>query len=165
MAHEPGKRALFERLVTELRGAVGASARFDQAVADALGLNRTDTRCIDLLDREGRLTAGELADRTGLTTGAITTVIDRLERAGYARRAADAADRRRVYVELTDMARSAADRFYADHTRRAEQLYERYTADQIAFLVEFLQGVREFNEGKASALEAVAASQRRHAKG
>ena len=164
MSHQ-GKRELFERLVTELRGAVGASARFDQAVADALGLNRTDTRCIDLLDREGRLTAGELADRTGLTTGAMTTVIDRLERAGYARRAADADDRRRVYVELTDTARTAADRFYADHARRAEQLYERYTADQIGFLVEFLQGIREFNEGKASALEAVTFSQRRHAKG
>ena len=100
-----------------------------------------------------------------MTTGAMTTVIDRLERAGYARRAADADDRRRVYVELTDTARTAADRFYADHARRAEQLYERYTADQIAFLVEFLRGVREFNEGKASALEAVTFSQRRHAKG
>ena len=77
-----------------------ATDRYDQAVADAIGINRTDMRCLDVIQREGPVPAGRLADETGLTTGAITTVLDRLERAGFARRTRDPADRRRVLVEL-----------------------------------------------------------------
>ena len=62
---------------------------FDQAIADHLGMNRTDMRCVDLIDQAGGMTAGELARAAGLTTGAVTAVIDRLERAGMARRVAD----------------------------------------------------------------------------
>ena len=148
------KRELFDRLILELRAAVAASARYDQAVADTLGFNRTDTRCIDLLSREGPLTPGELAARTGLTTGAITTVIDRLERASHVRRLPDPGDRRRVYVELTAEARNTAARFYSDHAQRAEQLYPRYTEDQVELLLDFLHGMREFNDRKACELEA-----------
>jgi DNA-binding MarR family transcriptional regulator len=147
------KRELFDRLIFELRAAVAASARYDQAVADALGFNRTDTRCIDLLDREGRLTPGELAARTGLTTGAITTVIDRLEKASHVRRVPDPGDRRRIYVELTAEARNTAARFYSDHAHRAEHLYPRYTEEQVELLLDFLRGMREFNDRKASELE------------
>src|ERR671932_2430246 len=94
------KRELFTELLSEVRMSHNATDRFDQAVADALGVNRTDMRCIDVLEREGPVTAGRLAEATGLTTGAITTVIDRLERAGMARRTRDPDDRRRVLVEL-----------------------------------------------------------------
>lgn len=66
--------------------------------ARKFGLNATDWKCGDLLDRHGRLTAGELAVRTGLTTGAVTTIIDRLEKAGMARRMRDPDDRRKVVV-------------------------------------------------------------------
>src|SRR5687767_13556347 len=75
---------------------------FDQAVADHVGMNRTDARCIDLVDQAGGMTAGELARAAGLTTGAVTAVVDRLEAAGLARRVADPADRRRVRIEATD---------------------------------------------------------------
>jgi DNA-binding MarR family transcriptional regulator len=155
------KRELFDRLIVELRAAVAASARYDQAVADALGFNRTDTRCIDLLDREGQLTAGELAARTGLTTGAITTVIDRLEKASHVRRLPDPSDRRRVYVELTAEARNTAAGFYSDHARRAEQLYPRYTEEQVELLLDFFRGMREFNDRKACELEASPSENRR----
>jgi len=84
----------------------------DQAVAEAIGLNRTDMRCLDVIQREGPVPAGRLADETGLTTGAITTVLDRLERAGFARRTRDPADRRRVLVELAPEARSGAGDYY-----------------------------------------------------
>src|SRR5207237_635619 len=73
------KRHLFDQLINEVRASQNATDRFDQAVADTVAMNRTDMRLIDLLEREGRLTAGELAAGTGLTTGAITTAIDRLE--------------------------------------------------------------------------------------
>ena len=67
----------------------------DQAVADYLGINRTDARCLDIIGRLGGVSAGRLARESGLSTGAVTTVLDRLERAGYARRTSDPGDRRR----------------------------------------------------------------------
>ena len=98
------KRQVFDELIDEVRRSQEATARFDQAVADAIGMNRTDMRCLDVLEREGPITAGALAEATGLTSGAMTTALDRLERAGYARRVRDRGDRRRVLVELTPKA-------------------------------------------------------------
>jgi len=147
------KRQVFAELIDEVRRSQGATDRFDQAVADALGMNRTDMRCTDVLDREGRVTAGRLAEVTGLTSGAITTVIDRLERAGMARRVPDPSDRRRVLVELTPETRERAGRFYAGHAERAEELYERYTEEQLTMLRDFVRQSREFNEHAAADLE------------
>ena len=76
-----------------------ATIMFHQAVADRLGLNPTDHRCVDRLLLNGPLTAGELASRTGLTTGAITAALDRLERAGFVARGDDPQNRRRVIVQ------------------------------------------------------------------
>jgi len=137
----------------EVRASQNATDRYDQAVADTLGLNRTDMRCIDILDREGRLAAGQLAAQTGLTSGAVTTVIDRLEKAGHARRVRDTTDRRRIYVELTGDARQSAGRFYAEHAELAESLYKQYTEEQIELLLEFVKRGRDFNERKAAELE------------
>jgi DNA-binding transcriptional ArsR family regulator len=71
---------------------------FHQAIAERLGLNATDHKALDLLGRAGPITAGELAELTGLTTGAITGIIDRLEKAGFVRRENDPKDRRRVII-------------------------------------------------------------------
>jgi DNA-binding MarR family transcriptional regulator len=148
------KRELFWQLIDEVRRSQLATDRFDQAVADALGLNRTDMRCTDVLDREGRVTAGRLAEATGLTSGAITTVIDRLERAGFARRVQDPADRRRVLVELTPEMRDRGRSFYVPHAEMAERLYKRYSEDELKLLLGFVREAREFNEREAMKLEA-----------
>src|SRR5690349_15820511 len=71
-----------------------ATIMFHQAVADRLGLNLTDHKCVDLLLLNGPLTAGELASLTALTTGAITAALDRLERGGFVKREDDPEDRR-----------------------------------------------------------------------
>lgn len=155
------KRERFNELIREIRASQSATDRYDQAVADALGLNRTDMRLVDLLDREGRATAGELAAQSGLTTGAITTALDRLEEAGYARRVRDAADRRRVFVELAPGVRERAGAFYAEHARVAEALYRRYSEQEIELLLEFVRRGRMFNERKAAELEATLAESRR----
>jgi DNA-binding MarR family transcriptional regulator len=148
------KRELFGQLIDEVRRSQLATDRFDQAVADALGLNRTDMRCTDVLDREGRVTAGRLAEATGLTSGAITSVIDRLERAGFARRVNDPADRRRVLVELTPETRERGRSFYVGHAEMAERLYKRYSEDELKLLLGFVRDAREFNEREAIKLEA-----------
>jgi DNA-binding MarR family transcriptional regulator len=147
------KRKVFQELISEVRMSQNATDRFDQAVAEALGVNRTDMRCIDVLDREGPVTAGRLAETTGLTTGAITTVIDRLERAGLARRLLDSGDRRRVLVDLIPEAHERANGFYRDHAKRAEAVYRRYTRPQLNLLLDFVREGREFNERQAAGLE------------
>ncbi|HKE72383.1 MAG TPA: MarR family transcriptional regulator [Acidimicrobiales bacterium] len=95
------RAAMTETLVSAGRALGHASSMFNHACAERLGLHPTDWECVTLLDdAPGGLTAGQLAELTGRTTGAITGVIDRLEAAGFARRARDPADRRRVVVEL-----------------------------------------------------------------
>src|SRR5690554_3683339 len=76
-----------------------ATILFHTAVADRLGLNVTDLKCYSLIRQAGSMSAGELAEQTHLTTGAITGVADRLEKVGLVRRGRDAADRRRVLIE------------------------------------------------------------------
>jgi DNA-binding MarR family transcriptional regulator len=147
------KRQVFSELLDEVRRSQGATDRFDQAVADALGMNRTDMRCTDVLDREGRVSAGRLAEVTGLTSGAITTAIDRLERAGFARRVPDPDDRRRVLVELTPETRERGRSFYLGHAELAEKLYHRYSEEQLRLLRDFVREGREFNEQAAAELE------------
>jgi DNA-binding MarR family transcriptional regulator len=137
-----------------------ATDRFDQAVADSVGANRTDMRCMDVIEREGPVTAGRLAEATGLTTGAITTVLDRLERAGLARRVRDGKDRRRVLVEVTPEARAGAAEYYGPHMELAERLYRRYTVAELELLLGFVREGREFNEREAARLEARLRSKR-----
>ena len=73
-----------------------------QAIAQSVGLNATDTKCVDLISShsDGAVTAGRLSDLTGLTTGAITHILDRLEKRGIVERVRDTADRRRVFVRV-----------------------------------------------------------------
>src|SRR5580704_19392550 len=110
MSREPSPERL--QLYAELGDEVRASQRstdvVDDLICQLLGVNRTDARCLDVLDERGSMSAGDLAEASRLTTGAITAVIDRLDRAGLARRVPDPADRRRVLVELTPKAYETA---------------------------------------------------------
>jgi DNA-binding MarR family transcriptional regulator len=148
------KSELFAQLIDEVRGSQSATARYDQAVAEALGLNRTDMRCLDVIERLGTLSAGELAAATGLTSGAMTTALDRLERSGYARRVPDPSDRRRVLIELTAQTAEIAERFYGEHLKQAQALFERYSEAEIELLLGFVRESREFNEREAERVEA-----------
>src|SRR5262247_794665 len=103
---------LLKQLEETLRKVSAQSVLLSDTVAKIVGLNSTDLECLDLLEIAGPTTAGRLAEHAGLTTGAMTAVIDRLERAGFARRLRDAEDRRCVRVEALP-----------DNLRRIELLY------------------------------------------
>jgi DNA-binding MarR family transcriptional regulator len=107
---------------------------------------------LDTLEREGSVAAGRLAEVLGLTSGAITTVLDRLERSGYARRVHDPDDRRRVLVELTPRTQEIVE-FYKAHEQLSKQLYARYTRAQLELLLKFVRDGREFNEQRAAIVE------------
>ena len=148
------KRKIFDELLEEVQRSQEATARFDHAVAGALGLNDTDMRCLGVVHREGGLTAGQLAAATGLSAGAMTTAIDRLERAGYVQRVRDEADRRRVLVQATPKAYKDASFYYGEHAAQAERLYNRYTQGELDLLLEFVRQGRVFNEAHAARVEA-----------
>ncbi len=87
------------RMADVMRDFMANAVLFQDAVARTGGLNSTDLQAVSLLMSQGPATPGELAERTGLSAGgAITAVIDRLEKAGYVTRQRDQADRRRVIV-------------------------------------------------------------------
>ena len=110
----------------------------DQAAADYLGINRTDARALDVIDRHHRITAGELARELRMSTGAVTTVVDRLERAGLARRVSDPEDRRRVLIETTPVVTDTALRIYGSYDD-AFRLYGGYTEDELELILRFQQ--------------------------
>jgi DNA-binding MarR family transcriptional regulator len=138
------KKELIGELIGEFRVAGNQDNAFDHVAAERLGLNRTDLHAINIVESSGGLTAGELAERAGLTSGAVTGVIDRLERAGYARRVADPEDRRRVQVEVTPGWYARADKIWgpmaADWTSR---LGNRFTAEELERVIEFLRETTE----------------------
>jgi DNA-binding MarR family transcriptional regulator len=124
----------------------------DAALADYLGIHATAFRCLDILDQEGPMTAGRLAARARLSPGATTTLLDRLEEKGYARRTRDTADRRRVLVEITPELRARGQELYGTPEAAAEGLAQ-YTDEQLEFLTEFMQGNTAFQDEKLRQLE------------
>jgi DNA-binding MarR family transcriptional regulator len=108
--------------------------------------------CLDFLGQHGPITAGRLAELTGLSSGAMTAALDRLERAGFARRVRDLQDRRRVLVETTEKA-AEINAFYSEHAALGDRLYDEYTTEQLEMLLRFVKRSREFNERRAAELE------------
>src|SRR5215207_6026924 len=95
---------LLRELLAANRAYQSAVEKMDEAFCRLLGVNRTDGRCLDVIDQRPGLTAGELAKAVGLSPGAATTALDRLEQRGFVRRTRDSQDRRRVTVEPTEEA-------------------------------------------------------------
>jgi len=130
--------ALVDAVIDGLRRVSAQSVLFSQAVADHLGMNPTDLECLDILAQAGPVTAGRLAELTGLTTGAITGVLNRLERAGYLARAQDPADRRRVVVQPNLERLGALDPLFRSMEGSSRELLARYGDADLRVLADFL---------------------------
>lgn len=128
---------LVEALNLAARQASGLGVLFGEAVAARLGINHTDLECLGMVALKDGLTAGEIARSSGLTTGAITGVIDRLERAGLVRREADPQDRRKVHVRVTPKARSADAVPYDSFGKAMDRLVENYSDAEVAMLIDY----------------------------
>jgi DNA-binding MarR family transcriptional regulator len=126
----------------------------DQAASELLGINRTDARCVDVILQRGRLTAGELAFAAGLSPGAATTAIDRLERAGYARRVGDPDDRRRVIVEPTERIAELAEEIYGPLRDSGIVLMQRFSERQLKAITEFFEGAADIQLDRANEVRA-----------
>jgi DNA-binding MarR family transcriptional regulator len=106
---------------------------FHSRIAEQLGLSGTDHKCLDLAMRaKAPLTAGQLAQLSGLSTGAVTGVIDRLERRGFVRRVRDPHDRRKVLVEVTDVDESRFVHLFQDLAGLNERVLAQFAPDEWA---------------------------------
>jgi DNA-binding MarR family transcriptional regulator len=126
-----------QELEHALRRGSAQGAIFGQTVANTVGISGSDLECLDFLNLEGRVTAGRLAEVTGLTTGAITGVIDRLEKAGLVRRERDPADRRKVFIATVPENVAEVGRFYEHMQRGMVKLWETYSDAELRLLVGF----------------------------
>jgi len=125
----------------EIRQFNSLGAFFFRAAAAQLGMNATDLQVIDILEITGPATAGQLAELTGLTTGAITGMIDRLEKSGLVRRESDPNDGRRVLVRLSpsQTALKEIGPLFDSVGHKWDEIASNYDDQQIAFLVGFLK--------------------------
>lgn len=130
------------QLLAEMRELSTAFDRLSHAVAEKLGLSTTDLMAMDLISRDGGVTAGQIANHLNLTSGAITGLIDRLERAGYAKRAADARDRRRVSVVRTAKGDRVGDLF-APLAVALRQATAAYSEAELTMLIDFIKRTKE----------------------
>lgn len=132
-----------QTLINEVGRATQAYQRatdgFDDLVGRLLRLNPADLRCLDWLT-QGPMSAGDLAEATGLSSAATTTLLDRLEQKGYIRRERDTTDRRKVLVELTPDGGERLYKLYGPLADEGGQLLARFddaTLEQMRdFLVE-----------------------------
>jgi DNA-binding MarR family transcriptional regulator len=146
------KADLAEQIGEEFRINQNRSDVFDGIAAGLLGINETDQRCLDIVTRLGRATAGELAREAGLTTGGVTAVVDRLERDGYAQRVRDEDDRRRVLIEATPKAHRKAWAIWGPLKEAWEAQSKRFSREELEFLLRFM---REGNEIASEHIERI----------
>jgi len=130
---------LVAELVQETRLLARQLVRFYDAVADQLGLPATDLACLGVLRDRRQASAGELATELGLSTGAVTRVIDRLHRGGFVRRLPDPTDGRRVLVELVPEAEASVSGFFAGQAAQITESAADLTDSQLRLLVGFLR--------------------------
>jgi DNA-binding transcriptional ArsR family regulator len=131
----PALEAAFEE---SLRRTSSYMHLMSQAAAERIGINATDLNCLNILSLGGEVTAGQLAQATGLTTASITGVVDRLEHAGYVRRERDTNDRRRVVVHLIiePVLRDVVTVF-APMLTAWKAVADGYTEDELKLIIDF----------------------------
>jgi DNA-binding MarR family transcriptional regulator len=137
LSRAKARAALMQELENALRRGSAQGAIFGQTVANTIGISGSDLECLDFLNLEGRVTAGRLAEVTGLTTGAITGVVDRLEKAGMVRRERDPDDRRKVFIATIPENVAGVGRFYEHMQRGMVKLWETYSDAELRLLVGF----------------------------
>ena len=156
---------LIDDLLVEARRSGSLGTLHSRAAAPLAGINATDWECLDVLDWVGPITAGDLARRVGITSGAITGAIDRLEARGLVERGRDPADRRKVIVRLADLddVDLRPDNRSLTETLAAlgadvDEINHRFDDDQLAAIVQWL---RETNAALERSIDRLRSAARR----
>jgi DNA-binding MarR family transcriptional regulator len=152
----PRRHELVAAIIAQGRTNSTGSVLLHAVIAERLGLNPSDHKCADLMMSQSEAcTPGRLAELTGLSTGAITGVIDRLERAGFLVREHDPEDRRRVLLRLTQTRSPEMHALFAPLARGVEALCENYTIAELAVVLRYMREIRVVTDDIAEKLRAV----------
>ncbi|HSL71291.1 MAG TPA: MarR family transcriptional regulator [Longimicrobiales bacterium] len=133
------RKQILEELARVGREHSDATVLFHSTVASRLDLNPTDYKTLGILDRLGPMSAGEIAEHSGLATASVTNLIDRLERKRFVRRVPDPKDRRKVMVEAIEAQLVDARDGFSSTRRSLARLWSRYSARDLALIADFLQ--------------------------
>ncbi|MBY8913453.1 MarR family transcriptional regulator [Bacillus sp. YC2] len=126
---------------------------FHQAAAQSLGLFPTDLKSADILNELGPMTAGELGKKTGLSTGSVTALIDRLEKAGYAMRKKDPEDRRRVIIVPLTAGKANVKQLFASLSQSTVSLCRQYKEEELELIFDFLGKTTDIMEKELEKLK------------
>ncbi len=126
-------------LVVEMRKFIAAAIFFNQTVAERFQLNLTDTQCLNILDLTGSATPGQLAAQTGLTTGGVTVVLDRLEKAGFVKREPNPNDRRSLIIRPVPASLARIQAMYTEINKGIGQLLSGYSDKELDLIIGFFE--------------------------
>lgn len=124
---------------------VAEGLNFHMEVANQLGLSLTDLRYLQMISAIAPATAGEISARTGLTSGAVTRMVDRLEQAGFVRRTRDTADRRSIVVVPDEVATGRVSAMYAGMASAWAEVLSHYTVEQLKVILDLFQRMGELS--------------------
>jgi DNA-binding MarR family transcriptional regulator len=160
-ANESTRRELLKKLWELGRKMSTQTVFLHQAIAQSVGLNATDTKCIDLILRGpgGSVTAGWLSDTTGLTTGAITHILDRLEKRQFIERVRDTGDRRKVFIRVRPESLEPLIPKYEAMSSAYISIVEQYGDEELQLICDYLEKASEVSERELANMIAANRSQ------
>ncbi|MFD7630192.1 MarR family winged helix-turn-helix transcriptional regulator [Streptomyces sp. NPDC059851] len=134
----PSREELLTRLGEAGRAHSNAAVMYHAAISARMGLSPVEEKTLDLLQRSGALSAGDLGELTGLAPASVTGLIDRLERKGFARRVRSRQDGRRVNVETVPGIEERFEPLFAAFAAQLADLYAQYSDTELAVILDFL---------------------------
>lgn len=147
-------RSELEKTAVQLFRKLGTrTVLFHQAAAQALGLFPTDLKSADILNEAGPMTAGELGKKTGLSTGSVTALVDRLEKAGYVAREKDPNDRRRVVIVPLTASKKHIKDLFRPLSESTMDLCREYTEEELELIFSFVGKAADIMEGELERLK------------
>lgn len=144
--HE-NRSPLQAEVVEQIRRFSTGVVLFNQMVAEKVRLHPTDVQCLNLLDLLGTCTPGKLAEGMGLTTGGVTVMLDRLEKAGYIKREPNPDDRRSLLVQVSSKKADKVDVHYAAIIREFDAHLAGMSDDELKVVIGFLKQVNAIRVG------------------
>jgi len=149
------KQELITEVGRRIQAFQDATDEMDEAVGARLRVNRTDLRCLSVVSQAGVMTPSALADATGLTRGAMTTALDRLERAGYLRRVRDQKDRRSLRVEPVKEAMKGVLELYGPIAAEGARMLQKFTAAELSAVLKILDESTKMQRDHAKRIRAM----------
>jgi DNA-binding MarR family transcriptional regulator len=149
---EKNRIEIVKELDWRLRAFSTSAVLASNAIAQKVGMGINELKCAEFLVRMGPMSAGKLAELAGLTTGAITGIVDRLEKVGWAKRVADPNDRRRIFIHPGPQDTEVVDGLYNSYMNSLTEFLTGYSDAELVLVTEFIDGLIKLNNEQANRL-------------